>query len=1756
MTQPPVPPSCSFVVQLQQLAATRPDDVALLVVGDSRGEVLERGFRYGEFEQRVRALAACLQRRLAVGDRALLLLDNDEHYAFSLLACFYAGVIAVPLFRPESTRPRHLARLSGVASDAQARGILTLASDLAAVAERFAGAEVIAVDDIDSGAACQWAPHAPASSDIAFLQYTSGSTSAPKGVMVSHANLMANELAMQTCMQVGPHDKYGVWAPLFHDMGLIGGLLQPFFSGIPCVLTSPRYFLERPVRWLELISRHRVTISGGPDFAYRLCVDRVQHTPAVDLSSWRLAYTGAEPVRPDTMTAFVNRYAQVGFRADAVYPCYGLAEATLFVTGGQSAAGMQTNRFCTTRLARGQAVKSIDGATLVACGRTAPAHDLRIVDSRTDLDVEHGGIGEIWTAGPSIALGYWGKTRETAETFVERDGRRWLRTGDLGFLHEGQLHVAGRIKDMIIVRGHNVYPQDLERAVEADVQAVRKGRVAAFGVDCDGEEVIGIAAEVSRGMQKRLSPQVLVDALSMAVSEQCGAAPQVIALLNPGALPKTTSGKLQRSACRKACSERSLDAYALYERGRFVLGGCTEATGAPDASDVQSGAIATELSSLWRDVLGHEPTRQYPGDAHFFSLGGNSLAAVQLAARIGDRWQVDFPPRRIFEQPRLQDVTQALQAALSVIERTPRTIIPRLSTEHRAAPLPLSHAQERQWFSWQLDPHSSAYHIALSLQLEGALDESALRRAFDDVIESQEALRTVFRATADGTPVQQVQAARRFDLAIIDLGNVPEELRERHATEHAQRLQREPFDLTCGPLLRAALLRGADNLQRLVIVVHHIASDGASMQLLLNELAARYAMHARGSTAQLGAPQVQYVDYALWHREWLAREGGRQLAWWREQLGGTQPVLALHTDHPRKAKTTYRARRCPFELPGDLLARLNALAQTQQATLFTMLLSALQVLLYRYTGQRDVRVGVPVANRPRAQTADIMGLFVNTLVLRNVLHARMSLADAATRAKEALLDAQRHQDVPFEQLVQTLQPGRSLSHNPLVQVTLNYLQMDCRSLADRLGVRLLAAEVLHQAAHFDLTFEIVELADGHLKPCIVYCEELFEPETIDALAGHYLAVLRTLAEQPHTSIADVPILDEAERARLMRWAGCDPKVPAQLFAHQLFERHAALVPEALAVAKGDVRMTYRELNRAANALAHRMIRLGIAAESRVGIATERSMEMLVCLLATLKAGAAYVPLDPAYPPQRLAYMLQHSGIALLLTQRSLRSQLPAGAVPVLCVDEAPRGDVAEDCNPGVALHEQSLAYVIYTSGSTGAPKGVEVAHGPLARHLQAISQTYAVDRSHRELFFFSLSFDAAVEQWMTPLCGGGAVVLCDPQQLTAEGFVDLIAQHRITTLHVPPAYLRVVAPLAVAANTRIRTCIVGGEALTLQDCELAQRAFAAPRIVNAYGPTETIVTPAAWVYEPGVTDSGNAPIGRPVAGRRVYVLDENLNLVPRGVAGELYVGGVEIARGYAGRAGLTAERFVADPFDPKGGRLYRTGDGVRWHAAGHLEYLGRSDRQVKVRGFRIELGEIEAQLLAHPGVREAVAVVRSDGDNERIDAYICTNTPVEIDALRSGLRERLPDYILPHAVVVLDRLPLTPNGKVDRDALPVPLRESCADDAPPSDSLEAALAAVWADVLGTPQITRHANFFDLGGHSLALLKVHSGIRERLGLPISLVDLFQHTTVAALAAFLKRETRAVASDAQDIQNRAARQRSHFIRRPATLARPSP
>ncbi|MCA1453646.1 non-ribosomal peptide synthase/polyketide synthase [Bradyrhizobium sp. BRP22] len=1061
------------------------------------------------------------------------------------------------------------------------------------------------------------------------------------------------------------------------------------------------------------------------------------------------------------------------------------------------------------------------------------------------------------------------------------------------------------------------------------------------------------------------------------------------------------------------------------------------------------------------------------------------------------------------------------------------SMLPIARQEQKRAPL--SFAQTRLWFLWRMDPGSAAYHMPVTVRVRGRLDVNAMQQAFDALVVRHGALRTVFRQ--DGGEAEQVL----LEAEPVKLRRIRVDGSDRE--QQARRLTREeaaaPFDLEAGPLLRVALLALGEEDHVVVVTMHHIVADGWSMGVLVHEFWQLYGAAVRGEAAALPELEIQYSDYAAWQRLWMsAVDGERQVQYWTHRL--KEPVaLQLPVDRARPALPDYAGAAVRIELDPSLAEALRMLARQRRTTLFAVLLASFKLLLYRYTGQSDISVGVPVANRHRDETRGMIGLFVNTQVLRILLDSRATIADFVASVHGATIEAQENQDLPFERLLEILQPQRTLSQNPLFQVLYNHQRRRVSiNPPDRTGLQIEKIEPEVDTVKFDLALDSEETASGEISAVFSYATALFEPATIERLSAHWLTILKAMAADPMQPIAGIALLSMQEQAELRRWnSGAVPTPVSFTPVHQTVARIAEQAPHAPALVFGEEVISYAELNRRANRLAHRLIRLGVGPDEVVGIAARRSPSLVAALLGVLKAGAAYVPLDPDHPVARLAGTMHDAGLRLVLADAAGLARSPdTGGIVMIDLDALDL-DQEPESDPAIAVNAQSLAYVIYTSGSTGIPKGVAVAHGPFAMHCAATAELYEMDRNSRELHFLSFTFDGAHERLWTALTCGAALVMRDEDLWSAEQTLDVLRRQRVTNAGFPPAYLQQLADFALWRGDPPPVALYsfGGEAMPKAGFDKVKRALKPRKLINGYGPTETVVTPLVWKVDADAEIEGAyAPIGRPVGNRAAYILDGDLNIVPVGVTGELFIGGEGLARGYWRRCAQTAERFIPDPFGEPGARLYRTGDLARWRADGVVEYLGRSDHQVKIRGFRIEPGEIEARLIRQRGVRSAVVVAREAGAARQLVGYVCGTGKFDEATLRAALADELPDYMVPARIVTLERLPLTAHGKVDREALPAPdMPAVSTEHVAPRTATEVALAAIWAELLGQPVIGVTDNFFELGGDSIISLQLVGRARQA-GLLIEPRDVFRHQTLQELALAVQSDNSPVdASFEQDL-----------------------
>ncbi len=1042
----------------------------------------------------------------------------------------------------------------------------------------------------------------------------------------------------------------------------------------------------------------------------------------------------------------------------------------------------------------------------------------------------------------------------------------------------------------------------------------------------------------------------------------------------------------------------------------------------------------------------------------------------------------------------------------------------------RPARLPLSFAQQRLWILDQLDPGSSAYNVPTSMWLQGTLDQAVLQQALDEIVRRHESLRTVMSADDQG-PQQLILPPSPMPLRVEALDHLPEAERQEAALHRARAEAARPFDIARGPMIRAVLIRLSATRHLFVLNAHHIAVDGWSLGILYDELAKLYAAYQAGQPSPLPELPVQYVDYTLWQRELLSGDLlDKQLRYWQERLSGALPVLELPGDRPRPAQRSYRGEVLRAGVPADLYEAIKRLSRAEGVTPFMTVLAAFDTLLARYSGQRDLIVGVGVANRRREELESLLGFFVNTLALRVDLSGNPTFRELLARVKDVTLGAYSHQDLPIERLLEALDLDRALSHAPLFQVML-FFQSFPSDAIELPGLTLTPVDfdaINPGTARADLALFAAEV-DGSLQLFFEYASDLFDAETIEAMSRHFLQVLRAIAADPGTRIGELDLLPATERQRLViDWNDTRRDPGPHATVHALIEAQAARTPNAIAVEYQGESLSYADLDRQANALARRLIDNGVQAADLVGLFVERSPRMLVGMLGILKCGAAYVPLDPSYPVERLSFMLEDSGARVIVSERALSAKLPGSSARAILIDE-PVAAANAATRPEVAVHPEDLAYVIFTSGSTGRPKGVMLPHRAVVNFLTSVARTPGLGPDDAICAVTTLSFDIAVLELWLPLSVGARIVLAD-RATASDGaaLARLIKQARATVMQATPATWRLLIDAGWQGQTGLRM-LCGGEALPR---ELADRLLSCgAELWNMYGPTETTV----WSTLERVR-AGDEPIciGKPLDNTEVYIVDARDQLTPIGVPGELLIGGLGVACGYLARPDLTAEKFVPDAFGPRpGARLYRTGDLARWRRDGRLEVLGRIDSQVKLRGFRIELGEIESVLAEHAHVRQAAVICREDrpGD-KRLVAYVVARDDASIvgNDLKTFTRAHLPEYMVPSAVVVLERLPLTPNGKVDRRALPAPEAgaEETASYVAPRTPEEETLATLWAEVLGVPRVGIHDDFFDLGGHSLLATQLVTRLQKAFGADIGLRMIFEAPTVAGFAERLLAE----------------------------------
>jgi amino acid adenylation domain-containing protein len=1774
------------------------------------GKVPGKSLTYAQLDQEAQAIAVLLQQYNAKGERALLLYPQGLEFLAAFFGCLYAGVIAIPAPPPEASRlKRTLPRLQAIAKDAMAKFTLTTESILNLVEQQrkqipeFKAMHWLTTERVEVNLAAFWRQSKLTGSDLAYLQYTSGSTSTPKGVMMSHHNLISNSELIRELLKYTESQASTTWMPYFHDYGLVEGLIQPMFSNIPSYMMSPIAFMKRPFNWLNIISTYNVTHTQAPNFAYQYCIEKISddNLDKLDLSSLIVMSNGAEPIHQLTVENFIDKFTKCGFRRPAFHSAYGLAEATLVVSATSVA----------------QPLKTKDG--VVSCGRVLKQTKLLIVNPESLTECKAEEIGEIWVANESVAQGYWQNNIATRETFqaytADTNQGPFLRTGDLGFIYQDELFVTGRLKDLIIVHGANYYPQDIEWTVEQAVTEVRNNQTAAFALTVDDNETLVIVAEVE---SKSINTKMVIRAIRNAIFDYYELNPYAVVLLKKGSILKTSSGKIQRQACKKAFLNHELE-----EIERDILPISDTEILVEPCSDME-----IQMANLWADIL-DIPVANVGVKTSFFRYGGQSLLGVELIQRLNQELNLNLTPYILFEYQTIEELVNYLNKHSIISELTP-------ITAQKLDYYPLSYLQQQIWLSCHQASHLPLYNEPVLIYLPGTIYRAPLYHSIESLLQRHSILRSNF-TKRDSVPVQLILDNFNLSLEIIKVTDLATVL--QLATKRAKQL----FDLEEDLLFRATLFITENKDNILLLVVHHLLVDGLSLhQVLVPELQQTYQTLLDQQTPNLPNLPIQYADFAYWQRQ---QDYSTQKAYWIEQL---RDVTVLQLADVNTWQNDYSGAVYHFDLSSNITKKLLALAKKYNITLFVTLISIFYILLYRYTNQNDLVIGTAVNQRNRSELIPLIGLFLNTLAMRVKLEPNWDFATLSQHVAKISTEAYNHQDIPFSEILAELRTKQGIQQ--LFQVNF-VLEPEINDNSANWKCGLL--DIHTDTSKFDLTLQF-EQRDGKLVGRFEYNIHKFKLEFIARMAGHFKTLAASVITDPQQqAIAKLTLLTPVELSQFAAWNNTDVDFPRDTCIHQLFEQQASKTPNNIALIYLNQQLTYNELNQKANQLAHYLQEFGVKTESIVGVCMLRSMEMVIGILAILKAGGAYVPLDPMYPQARLNFMLEDTQLTVLLTQSNVVHDLSLSPnVKSISIDQFNYDSYASH-NLHSIVNPNNLAYVIYTSGSTGKPKGTLLQHMGLCNLIMAQIKLFKLSHEEKVLQFSSLSFDAATSEiFMSLITGSSLSIVQQNNILVGRNLSDVLTEQNISIATIPPSVLGTINSSYIP--NKLKTLIVAGE---ICPPELAKTWLnKVSNFINAYGPTE--ITVCATCSEPLKLINGYIPIGRAIANTKLYVLDQNQQRLPVGVVGELYIGGIGVARGYLNRPELNTTKFIPNPItQDEHDRLYRTGDLVRFLEDGQLEFIGRVDHQIKIRGFRVELEEIESILKQHGDIQDAV-VVAEQGDNAEklLVAYFIPSTAarriqldttcqvsfdngttITLDAdnvscqgmglsglsascrcqvgqivnidfelpdeshtkmhltahiawinrqnmgvlfdkpgdvlcdyveqrIRSNLEElrrntanivrkylatKLPAHMIPSGFVMLDELPLTPNGKLDRQKLTASYQDLRLESdnfyIKPHNDVEQVVVEIWREVLQLERISLNTNFFDLGGTSLQIIKIQEMLEDKLNRQIPITSLFSYPNISALAQYLSDDPPPPEEELQELEAKVSQRKTSHKQR---------
>ena len=1666
-----------------EILQQRKDDKGIYFIYSQK----EKYITYRDLYQKSLSLLYYLQKEgIQPGEEVIFQLADPYNFAISFWACILGKIIPVPvtLGRTEGDKNKlfkvwNLLNSPHLLTSSRIKELMVGSKKPVNPAMKELLAKTMLVDNYQlngqQGEIYQAAPD-----DIAFIQFSSGSTGDPKGIVLTHKNILTNIIDLANHATITSQDSFLGWMPLTHDLGLIGWHLTPLLTNSNQYHMPTEVFIKDPLIWFDKTSQHRVTTLASPNFGYKHLLRYFDEERAEewDLSSVRIIFNGAEPISAEIAQHFLDKMSRYGLKEEPMTPAYGIAEGTLGIS-----FDLPENKFISYSLDRQSLTykeeirlidKDDDDATIfVDCGKVVDNCQVRIADKENNTLPENT-IGHIQFKGDNVTRGYYNNAEATEKAFTS-DG--WFDSGDLGFMRDGRLTITGRVKEIIFANGQNYYPHDLE-GVASELEGIYTEQLAFCGVPDPKEKSDQIICFVL--VEDKLEAfKPLLGKLQQYVNEKTGL--EIDLVIPVKEFPRTGSGKVQRYKLVQLYQQGQFDHVIESLQDDLKIEREKRQILSP-TNDIEKRLVEICSQILEVDRLGITD--------NFFQLGGNSLKGAAILSQIFREFQVEIPLGTFFANPTVRNLAV-------IIEETDESIYQSIPVAEEEEYYPVSSAQRRLYLSHQLEDEHLGYNLPYLLKIDGELDIEQLRLALDQLITRHDSLRTSFHLI-DGQPMQKVHKTVDFQMDYREPSD-QEEL-DNYISGFIK-----TFKLNQPPLFRAALVKDNDTYLFL-FDMHHIISDGTSMVQFINQL---FDIYQGKEVPDL---EIQYKDYAIWQNQQLASEELKsQEEYWLEEFKEGSPVLNLPTDYQRPPVFDTRGQTYRFELDQQLTDKIHQFNIEQDTTLFMTLLAAYQILLAKYSHQEDIVVGTATTGRNHPQLNDIIGMFVNTIPLRNQPEGEKRFVDYLTEVKEKALWAFENQDFQFDSLVERLGLRRNSDRNPLFDVVFVLQHADIEPT--QIGNLQITPEPFDKGAiTFDLALNVFE-KETNLSFEMEYCRALFKESTIARMMGHYQYILDQIVDNREIRINDIRTVSREEEQLLENFNHSQVEYEADKYIYQLFEEQVTETPDKPALYYKGQEISYREINEKANQLARLLRKKGIGPEKLVAIMSHTSFELIIGIMAILKSGGGYVPIDPTYPEDRINYMLEDSGAEMLLTRREYIQEVDVQKEIIDLDNESSyRGDSS---NLPVNHQQDNLAYIIYTSGSTGKPKGVPIEHAGLYKSMIWSVEQYPLTTENTALQVLSFSFDGSLLSFFTPFLQGTPVVLVREEQVT-----DLLAIKRLIReyqidffLCIPSWFNSLLDYLDDEELSYLGIITLAGEKTTKQIIDKYKARNCKFELVNEYGPTEnSIIT----TYLRNMQTEEKITIGRPVSNNKVYIVDQEMNLVPIGVPGELCISGEKLARGYLNRPELTAEKFVQNPFDSQG-RLYKTGDKAKWTEDGKIDFLGRIDHQVKIRGFRIETGEIERRLLSYGTIDQVVVKAIEDQlGNNSLAAYIIAEDNPEIKEIKNYLAEELPEYMIPSHLIFLDDLPISPTGKIDIKALPHPkTRAGISNYRPPRTGQEEKLVTIWRQVLGIERVGIEDNFFDLGGDSIKGIQIISRAHQ-VGLRLTVKDIFQHKTISGIA----------------------------------------